>query len=339
MTEKPTFDPAEELKKAKLKPFAEIQRPPVIITIGGKPVLMLGSFSVVSGKPKARKGFLMGVIATAAAIGSCSIEGIKGDFPDRKNQILYFDTEQGAWWGQIAFNRICKNMGVDNPVNMHYFNLQPYSPQERLSMIDHEISTRENISLVIIDGCRDLLAKGINDEEEATIITTHILKWCASKQIHIMTALHMNKGDDNVRGHIGTELVNKSEMVISVVKEKDETITTIKAYYSRGEPFNSFSFCVGDDGLPRLTEVNRPAATRKADLELSRFEHVFNGHQRMNHALMVERFKEAAKVETSSAKKHIAAALVKGIIIKDDDDGYYSLAHPKTESNDESTPF
>lgn len=331
------FDPAEELKKAKLNPLEEIEIPPTVITQNGKDILHLGSYSVIGGKAKARKGFYVGAMATTAAIGKSSIEGLKGYFIEGKKHVLVFDTEQGKYWGSIAHKRICKNMEISNPTNLHYFDLQGYSPEERLRMIEYEIMNRKDILLVIIDGIRDIITS-INEESEATAIITKLLRWC-TLQIHIIVVLHQNKNDNNLRGHVGTELVNKAELVFSVTKDQsDKSISTVNGDYDKGGNFNSFSFCVGDDGLPRLTEVDRPAATKKADVEMSRFEYVFKGHQRMNYALMVERFKEAAAVETSSAKKHIAAALVKGIIYKESD-GHYTFPQSKTESNDDDDTF
>lgn len=336
---KPPFNPAEALKRAKLDPLKEVQKPPTVIKIKGIHVLNSGSISVVTGKAKARKGFLMGLIAAAAAIGKCSIDTITGSFANGKNQILYFDTEQGEYWGQVALNRICKNIGIADPVNLHYFDLQSYSPEERISMINHEILTRENILLVIIDGVRDLITS-INEEGDATMITTHILKWCASRQIHILTALHMNKADSNVRGHIGSELVNKSEIVISVTKEKDETITTVKAEYSRGEPFTSFSFLIDEEGLPRLTEADKPVVTKKEDKKKECFDFIFRDKHKVAYSYLVEKYIIAhGGVKERAAKLHIAEALRSGMLKQDEQGNYLFPRDYESSTGDNTIPF
>ena len=38
--------------------------------------------------------------------------------------------------------------------------------------------------------------------------------------------LHQNKGDENARGHIGTELNNKAETVLLVEKDKGDADTS-----------------------------------------------------------------------------------------------------------------
>ena len=50
------------------------------------------------------------------------------------------------------------------------------------------------------------------------------MQWTDDRQIHIHTILHQNKGDENARGHIGTELNNKAETVLLVEKDKSNGI-------------------------------------------------------------------------------------------------------------------
>jgi len=336
MNEQKPFDPAKALKASLLDPLQENEKPPTVISICGKSCMTAGSFSTIIGKAKARKGFLVGGITVAAASGSCTIGGIKGNFNNGKTGVIYFDTEQGAYWGQVAHKRIVKAMGNEQPQNLQYYNLQQYSPAQRLQMIDTAIINHPKLLMVVIDGIRDLISS-INDEGQATEMASQILRWCAIKQIHVICVLHMNKNDFNARGHIGSELINKSETVISVTKEKEDWISTVKQEYCRDMEFTPFSFVVDEDGLPRLTDhVEQPAVTKKKDEEIGRFGYVFKEHHCMNNALLLKRYMEASSLKESAANKHIATALVSGIIIKDER-GNYSF--PQTESNDETIPF
>jgi hypothetical protein len=47
-----------------------------------------------------------------------------------------------------------------------------------------------------------------------------LMQWTGEKNIRIQTVLHLNKGDDNARGHIGTELNNKAESLLLNPKPK-----------------------------------------------------------------------------------------------------------------------
>ena len=329
------FNPAEALKLSLLDPSSQVDAPPTILTINGKSCMKARSLSVLIGKAKARKGFFINAIVTAAASGRCSVDGIEGKFNNGKSGVIVFDTEQGAYWAQLAHKRIIKAIGTERPPNLQYYDLQQYTPAQRLEMVNAAITEHENLSMVVIDGIRDLISS-INDEVQATEMCSNILRWCATKEIHVVTVLHQNKNDQNARGHIGTELINKAETVISIAKEKDETISTVKLEFSRDRDFQPFSFCIDDEGLPRLSDYEQPATTKKKEDDISRFQYVFKDHPRLNNALVVKKYMEASGWIESTANKHIATALVSGIIVKDEQ-GNYSL--PKTESENETLSF
>jgi hypothetical protein len=61
--------------------------------------------------------------------------------------------------------------------------------------------------------------------------------------------LHQNPSNSKARGHIGTELVNKAETVLSVFK--DNNIIVVESTESRNKATESFAFEI-IDGLPSL---------------------------------------------------------------------------------------
>jgi hypothetical protein len=136
------------------------------------------------------------------------------------------------------------------------FNLRPLTPKERLEFIEAIITMTPNVGIVAIDGIRDLLTTGINDEQAATELTSHFLKWSYDLAIHIILLLHQNKGDEHARGHIGSEVVNKAETTISVTKEDKSNIFKVVCEDSRDIPFEDFGFTISEDGLPIPCELS-----------------------------------------------------------------------------------
>ena len=61
------------------------------------------------------------------------------------------------------------------------------------------------------------------------------MQWTGEQNIHIQTVLHLNKGDDNARGHIGTELNTKPKACYLL---PEIMLTLIEALYSRGLTHN-----------------------------------------------------------------------------------------------------
>ena len=118
----------------------------------------------------------------------------------------------------------------------------------------------------------------INNSAEATNLVGDLMQWTSEKNIHIQTVLHLNKGDDNARGHIGTELNNKAESVLLIAKDtKDADRSVVSPAVIRSKAFAPFAFKLSeDDGicLPELdTEyavTNSPSFSYQ---ELSGEEH------------------------------------------------------------------
>ena len=333
MTTTTPFDPREALRVSRLDPSLKIERPPTIISIGGRSCMTAGSFSVIIGRAKARKGFFVGAITATATVGSCTIEGIKGYFNNGKTGILYFDTEQGSYWGPVAHRNILKAIKTDKPENLTYYDLQQYTPAQRLQTIDMAIMEHDNLSMVVIDGIRDLISS-INDESQATDMTSHILRWCATRHIHIICVLHMNKNDFNARGHIGSELINKAESVISVTKEKDKWISTVTQEYCRDMEFNPFSFTVNDEGLPILTDApqpEKPALLQQKNV----FETILPPPRTMTRGLLVAEYINRTGKSKRTADSHINAGVNNGILVYDETTKGYKLY----QNEDTDPPF
>jgi hypothetical protein len=225
-----------------------------------------GDFSVIIGKAKSRKSFLINIAVCASIKDEASLGVIKSDLHNK--EVLYFDTEQSDYYVKKAIDRICKATNIDNPKNLNVFALRKYSPQERLNLVEYAIYNTPNLGFVIIDGIKDLITS-INDEEQATMIASKLMKWTTETNCHIVTVLHQNKSDTNARGHIGTELINKAETVLSVTKsDKDKEISVVEPLQTRAKEPEMFAFEI-IDGLPVLAndwKIRTEASVSKIDV-------------------------------------------------------------------------
>jgi hypothetical protein len=140
------------------------------------------------------------------------------------------------------------------PTNLFFLALRQFAPNLRLKVIQNEIYRTENLGLVVIDGIRDL-AYDINSPSESTELITALMRWTDERQLHLHTVLHLNKGDDNTRGHLGTELNNKAETVLQITKDEFDII--------RDCEFEPFAFHINDDSLPELVEDYQPKPSEK----------------------------------------------------------------------------
>lgn len=246
-------------KKYKINVKEEIPPPQVAWSLAnvkekGDAILgTLGNFGLIIGKAKAKKSFFVNIAVSTALSDDYLLGRFKSSLPKNQSEVLYFDTEQGKYHVQTAIKRICSQINIEEPTNLNAFHLRSLSPYERLEFIEKEIYRNDKIGFVVIDGIKDLVTS-INDESEATMITSKLLKWTEERNIYILTVLHQNKGDNNARGHIGTELINKAETVLSVTKsESDSSISTVEPQQCRNIEPETFAFEI-INGLPVIAE-------------------------------------------------------------------------------------
>ena len=263
---------SEVLASIKIDPNEELEPPKVaweqIAPYGDNPIMgTLGNISTIIGKAKSRKSFLINMMVATMLKGG-EYKGFNGCLPDDKRHILYFDTEQSKYHVQLAVKRICEQVGESNPANLTVYPLRTFNPALRLGLIEEAIKTTPNLGLVVIDGIRDVVTS-INDEEQATDITSKLMKWSEENDIHITCVLHQNKNDANARGHIGTELMNKSETVLSVTVKTDvKSVSIVNADYCRNIAPEEFAFEV-IDSLPEIVENYKPKGNKmKGKLDL-----------------------------------------------------------------------
>jgi len=241
-------------------------------------------------------------MAVSAAVGDGVLQNkLRGPLKKNRNQVLYFDTEQSKYHVQMAVKRICRQIDVDIPNNLSTYGLRKSSPSERLKLVEHAIENTPKLGFVVIDGIRDLITS-INDEAESTNMASKLLEWTERYNIHIVVILHENPGSDKARGHIGTELTNKAETVITVQIDKyDDDVSIVSAGFCRNKSFKPFAFKITDDGLPKIIEdydIQMKAKKKGFDvLNLSSedkfqvLEKVFEKGNRFQHSELVNQIK------------------------------------------------
>jgi hypothetical protein len=252
----PIESPLDQLvREAKVLLDEEIKDDTTVLGIvtekGMIPVLTLGNISLLIGKAKSRKTFLITlIVAIMLGYENSTIRGI--EVPGRK-KIILFDTEQSRSHVHRLLSRI--NRLINGlPMNVDVYSLRKYTPEQRKEAIEHIIRKESNLVAAFIDGVKDLVYD-INDATEATEVTTYLMKLSEENDIQICTVLHQNKDNNNARGHLGTELVNKSETVIQVeVDKNDKSIAVVSSEFTRDMGFDEFAFAIDDTGLPYVID-------------------------------------------------------------------------------------
>ena len=131
------------------------------------------------------------------------------------------------------------------------FNVRAVPWKERRDLL-REAVTRCKPDLVIVDGIRDLV-NDINDGVLAQEVMEELMHLATQTECCIVCVLHQNKSgeDRNLRGWIGTELMNKAFEVYSCEKLLPQRIFSLEQTLTRKYDIEqTMYFEVGDDGLP-----------------------------------------------------------------------------------------
>jgi KaiC/GvpD/RAD55 family RecA-like ATPase len=171
--------------------------------------------------------------------------------PENKPVIMYFDTEQGDYDCHNTIARIKRMAG--HLTNVYAFSLRQFSPMERCQIIEFAFKKYgDKTAFCVIDGIADL-AIGINEEDEATRVSTMLLRLTKVYNCHITTVIHQNKNDNFATGHLGSAIMKKSEIILSIVKDPVNTAySEVNCDLSRGIDFAKFQFMVNGDGIPEV---------------------------------------------------------------------------------------
>ena len=310
--------------------------PAEVIHVGDSTISTLGNFSASTGKGKSKKTFNVCAVVASAMTGR-KILNYEANFPVGKQKVLYFDTEQSSFHCHKVLERINRLAGLPTDSNgdrIEFVMLREFNPIDRRQIIELALASRKDVGLVIIDGLRDLLFD-INNSTEAAEVIGLLMRWTSQYNIHIHTVLHLNKGDDNVRGHIGTELNHKAETILQVTRdENDRDISEVQATLIRDRDFMPFAFRINSEGLPELVEgyssgkrnVRKSFEFEMLGEEMHRkaLDIVFSeGNEKLTYSPLLERmtigYSEIGYSRCRNTQKKVLTFLMKhSIIVKQD---------------------
>lgn len=174
--------------------------------------------------------------------------------PDR--ECILIDTEQAAWNVQNVAKRVCDGMGWDyteayQSGKLRIAHLRPYSKKERLVAVE-AILNKYHPYLCIVDGIRDLV-ESVNDDVICSEVIDKFMKWSEIHNCAIGTILHTNKDGETAKGHMGGELLAKSEIIL-LCKKKDGGGAKVVCNRSRNQDIDSFEFDIDEKYVPHRVQ-------------------------------------------------------------------------------------
>ena len=272
------------LEQLRITPEKQLKPMEFLFHLFGKPCFPRRELVAITGKAKSGKTFVTSMLMACCQAGDVLSFHRETDAPLR---LLWYDTEQSDESTQdILRNRVMKlaadkhgqaRTDLFDAENNTYnslskeevrkspcqsdavfdvFNVRAVPWKERRDLL-REAVTRCKPDLVIVDGIRDLV-NDINDGVLAQEVMEELMHLATQHNCCIVCVLHQNKSgeDHNLRGWIGTELMNKAFEVYSCEKLLPQRIFSLEQTLTRKYDIErTMYFEVGDDGLPRQTAV------------------------------------------------------------------------------------
>ncbi len=197
------------------------ESPEAIVELNGVPVMIKRNYTIITGAKKSRKSLL-------AAYLMSKIEG----------KLLIIDTEQSKYHTWKLRDRILQLKQDDSPIIV--LNLRGLTIKEVKQYIMSALQEIRNIEVIMIDNLRDLL-QDINSTAESYEVVKYLEVIMNTYDLGVLGVLHSNKGDGNMRGHIGTEIQNRAYMVIKTKLSINKKVSNVICDASRDGDFDSLN--------------------------------------------------------------------------------------------------
>jgi len=278
-----------------------------------------GDIQVIKGKAKSGKSTFMISLLVALLVGeNMGFKAIRSGCIS-----LYIDTEQNPINTVKMVRKVHSVCGLPLNINNKQFtalNLRGDNPVERKSFIREAVEEYKP-QFIIIDGIKDLIEGGdINDEKESGKAVQFLMTITKEFNPAILTVLHENKNDTNLRGHIGTELLNKCSEVWQV--KKTDNVFEAEQIENRNDPSGiiNFSFEFNEDGLPAMvkSEAKQRPEEKTIQRKIESFYFCLQPGIRRTYTVLNSEYCEAYGCKAKTAENDIATYLKNGYLLKDD---------------------
>ena len=299
-----------------------------LLSIGNIDTFPKGELIALNAKAKNGKSqFIYYLIATMlAGQPRGSVSPLQDSY-----KILLFDTEQSAASLQKGCYRAMRFAGLEETQNDDRFcpfSLRKVDYRKRLDLIKSAIREMKP-TFVVIDGIRDLIQDFNNITESANLIQ-ELLSLATDYKCTILCVLHQNKGyqDENMRGHLGTELLNKVTDSFKVEKIEKTGVFKVSCTDSRNVPCPALAFSIDEEGdfciedVPVKDKVDKDKAANEKMEQI--FRECFSNVSGLRQGVLKKAYMEKSGKSDSTAERTIKSAIEKGILLKRD--SVYSLS-------------
>ena len=320
------------LEKMRITPEKQLEPMEFLFRLFGRPCFPRRELVAITGKAKSGKTFVTSMLMACCVTQKVMAFERHTDLADLTDfkplRVLWYDTEQSDESTQdILKNRVLRMVAPTPDLFSQrsgelfdVFNVRAVEWKERRSLLKEAVE-RYGPDLVIVDGIRDLV-NDINDGVLAQEVMEELLHLATQKNCCIVCVLHQNKGseDHNLRGWIGTELMNKAFEVYACEKMMPQRVFKLEQTLTRKFDIEqTLYFEVNEQGLPQSSvgPTDNVAATKTERLPSINRDYVVHeddGSWRFDvHRLFLAAFQNEDELQGSVLRERVMQ--LSGIVI------------------------
>ena len=301
-----------------------ITKPDFRFNVGGVDCVPSGEITAISGKAGAGKSTALAILI-GVLIGQTEFAGIRCMKPCQR--VLWIDTEKGKYSCKQKMSVFRQVANIDSSMKMveagvFFATMRQETTEDRLFFIE-ELSKEQQYDVVVIDGIFDLTT----DPDFGYIPVTELMRRLADRGITIFAMLHTNKGDENMRYALGSELQRLCTTRFNIEFDLGSGLHTLKHEKSNDTaiaPEVSFVFDESGNVVPSIFDRQKKNNNGLEELLIK----IFEGRSQMRSTDIKAKIMELTNVKERTADKRMAEAKECGFIELASDGKEYVLSVP-----------
>jgi len=252
------------LNKYIVKAGATVPMPEIVLSFcdadgnNKRMVMTRKNISCVTAQAKVGKTFLVKLILSTVIKKGVFQNRLHSELPHGRDKILYIDTEQSEFHVVLGLNQIKEMLTQEFEQELNRVSVYQFDAVSTLNRLEYVkwLIYNEKPDFVVLDGISDL-ALDTNNLKEADELVTNLRIWATENDCHILNVIHQNPNDiqTKMKGHLGTKLQDKSEIVIGVsIDKENDTNRIVQSLASRNRKPDPFEFTIQESGIPVINE-------------------------------------------------------------------------------------
>ncbi len=280
--------------------------------------LTTGNLSSLISKPGTGKSSICEAIIAKYINPECDGLGFKVSLKGFRNKILYIDGERTIFDTWKSWERMMERGELSKPKidkRVIIVNFKAIGVNERIEFATNVLTKNNDLGLIIFDGAADFVID-TNSINEATLFKDWVNTF--NPLISTLTTLHTNPTDDKGRGHLGGEIMRRSESIL-LLRKIDKNTREITANFKYGKIRNdddnvSHYYSWNDDKGMFLSTEYTPANKKdnsKKHKELLKKILEYTGKDELTNSDILQSLMNMRKESTKAAnEKYIQRNLI-----------------------------